>query len=65
MAVLTADDIHTVIVFQHLVGIGDGQLACPSCTVGGAQMVLRNGPILHNVQDQLFSEDGLVVYAKY
>ena len=65
MAVLTADGVHTVIVFQHLVGIGDGQLTCPSCTVGGAQMVLRNGPILHNVQDQLFSEDGLLVYAKY
>ena len=65
MTVLTADGVHTVIIFQHLIGIGDGQLACPSCTVSGAQMVLRNSSIFHNVQDQFFSENRLVVYAKY
>ncbi len=65
MAVFTADGVYTVIIFQHLIGIGDGQLACPSRTVSGAQMVLRNGSIFHNVQDQFFSENRLVVYAKY
>ena len=65
MTMLTADVVYTVIVFQHLIGIGDGQLACPSCTVSGTKMVLRNGSIFHNVQDQFFSENRLVVYAKY